>query len=171
MFEIQQQLPVFRRQMEQLASRSTDSEGQRAEEAANAAAIQEVQKVEEDRQKGRKAQECNAHMPSLFAVQKVILEGRSRTTAAGSTADEKQQQGKAAGDSLQKRPGRPEYRQKPTRSALLDRLDQRSNAYRAKDPFGGGESYIPVGFGSAEDQFYPDDDVRKSHLRELQGVK
>ena len=104
-------------------------------------------------------------MFSLSAVQRVILEGRSRTTDAGRSADEKHQQGKAAGAFLRKRPGGPEYRQKPTRRALLDRLGQRSNAYRARDLFGGGESYILVGFGSAEGQFYPDDDVRKSHLR------
>ena len=47
MSEIQQQLAVLSRQLGQLASRFTDSERQRAEEAATAAAIQAAQKAEE----------------------------------------------------------------------------------------------------------------------------
>ena len=53
MSEIQQQLSALSRQMGQLASRFIDSERRRAEEAANAAASQTAQKVEEERRKGR----------------------------------------------------------------------------------------------------------------------
>ena len=49
MSEIQQQLTVLYRQLGQLALRFTDSERQRAEVTAIAAAIQAAQKSEEDR--------------------------------------------------------------------------------------------------------------------------
>ena len=49
MSEIQQQLAVLSRQLRQLATRFTDSERQRAEEVATAAAIQAVQKAEKER--------------------------------------------------------------------------------------------------------------------------
>ena len=51
MSEIQQQLTVLSRQPGQLASRFTDSERQRAEEAALAAAMQTAQKAVEERRK------------------------------------------------------------------------------------------------------------------------
>ena len=74
--------------MGQLASRFTDSERQRAEEATkNAAAMQAAQKAEEERRKGREVQEWNARISSLLAVQRVYLEGKSGTFAAVSTAD------------------------------------------------------------------------------------
>ena len=94
--EIQQQLSVLSRQMEQLASRFTDSGRQRAEEAANAAIVQAAQKIEEERRKRREVQEWKARIFSLHAVQRA-LEGRSATTAVGSTADKRQEQGDATG--------------------------------------------------------------------------
>ena len=87
MSKIQQQLSVISRQMEQLASRFTDSERQRAEEATNAAAMQAAQKAEEERRKGREVQEWNARISSLLAVQRVFLEGKSGALAAVSIAD------------------------------------------------------------------------------------
>ena len=65
MSEIQQQLAVLSRQLGQLAPRFTDSERQRAEEAATAAAVQAAQKAEEERRKGQEVQEWNACMSSL----------------------------------------------------------------------------------------------------------
>ena len=45
------------------------------------------------------------------------------------------------------------------------------NAYRAEEPFDGKERDVPVGFGSAENQIYPDDDaVGESDFRALKGV-
>ena len=115
-------------------------------------------------------------MSSLHAVQ-ITLEGKSGiTTAAGrlSTAEEKkQEQGEAAGY-VQRTgsSGGPGFRRELTRRGLLDRLGQRSNAYRAEGPFGGGESDVPVGFGSAEDQNHPDDDpLGESDFGVLKGVK
>ena len=176
MSEVQQQLTVLSRQLGQLASRFTDSEWQRAEEAANAAAIQAAQKAEEERRKGQEVQEWNARMPSLQAVQ-IALEGKSgTTTAAGrlSTADEeKQEQGEAVGYFQQTGSSRgPGIRQELTRRGLLDRLGQSSNSHRAKNPFDDGESYAPVGFGFAEDRNPPDDDLMgESDLVVLKGVK
>ena len=74
-----------------------DSERQRAKEAANDAVMQAAQKVEEERRKGWEVQQWNVRMSSLLAVQRAALDERSGTTAAGGTADEKQQQGEAAG--------------------------------------------------------------------------
>ena len=82
--------------MPQLVSRFTDSERHRAEDAANAAAMQAARKAEKERRKGWEVHEWNARMSSLHTVQRA-LEGRSGITAAGSTADEKQEQGEAAG--------------------------------------------------------------------------
>ena len=65
--EIQQQLSILSRQMGQLASHFTDSERQRTEEVANAAAMQTVQKAEKERRKGREVQEFNARMSSFHA--------------------------------------------------------------------------------------------------------
>ena len=48
----QQQLSVLSRKNGQLAPRFTDSERQRAEEAANAAAMKAAQKAEEEWKKG-----------------------------------------------------------------------------------------------------------------------
>ena len=81
MFEIQQQLAVLSRQMEQLVSRFADSERQRPQEAANAAAMRAAQKSQEERRKGREVQEWNARVSSLQAVQ-MALERWSATTAA-----------------------------------------------------------------------------------------
>ena len=149
MSEIQQKLSALSRRMGQFASRFTDSERQRAEEAANAAAMQAARKDEEKQRKEREVQEWNARMSSLHAVRKA-LEGGSGTTAAGSTADEKQEQGEAAAYVLRTGPsGGPDFRRKLTHRGQLDRLGQSSNAYRAEDPFGGGESGVPVGFNSA----------------------
>ena len=87
MSKIQQQLAV---------SRFTDSERQRAEEAANAAAMQAAQKAEEERRKGQEVQQWNARVSFLNTVQRA-LEWRSGTIAAGITAGAKQEQGEAAG--------------------------------------------------------------------------
>ena len=57
MSELQQQLTVLSRQVGHLASRFTDCEWQRPEETANAAAMQAVQKAEEERQKGWEVQD------------------------------------------------------------------------------------------------------------------
>ena len=51
MSEIQLQLSVHSRQMRQLVPSFKDSERQRAEEAANAAAMQVAQKAEEERRR------------------------------------------------------------------------------------------------------------------------
>ena len=110
----------------------------------HAAAMQAAQKAAKERRKGREVQECNAHMSFLHAVQ-ITLEGRSGTTAAGSTADEKQQQGEATGDVLQTGPNGPDFRRGLTLRGLLNRLILSSNAYRVKDPFGDGESDVLVG--------------------------
>ena len=95
-------------------------------------------------------------MSSLLTVQREGLEGRSGTTASGSTSDEEQQQVEAPGDVLRTGPsGGSDFGREPTRRELLDRLGRSCNAYRTEDPFGGGKSYVPVGFVSAEDQFHP----------------
>ena len=58
------------------------------------------------------------------------------------------------------------------RRGLLDRLGQSGNAYRADNPFDGGESDVPVGFDSVEDQYHPDDDpMGESDFGVLKGVK
>ena len=162
MSEIQLQLAILSRQMGQLASRFTDSERQRAEEAANAAAMQAAHKAEEERRKGQEIQEWNARMSFLHAVQ-IALEGKSgTTTAAGrlSTAEEKKQDQREATGYFQRRgPSRRSgFRRELTRRGLLDRLGQSSNAHRAEDPYDGGESDVPVGFGSVEDLNHPDND-------------
>ena len=80
------------------------------------------------------------------------MERRSGTTAAGSTADAKQQRSEAVGDVLQTGSiGGADSRREPTCRGLLDRLGRSINAYREKCPFGGGESDVPVDFGSVED--------------------
>ena len=63
----------------------------------------------------------------------------------------------------------PDFRLEPTRRELFHRLGQSSNAYRAENPFGGGESDVPVGFGS--DQFRADDYVGESNFGTLKEVK
>ena len=91
MSEIQPQLSELSRQLGQLASRFIDSERQRAEEAATAAAMQAAQKAEGERRKGQEVQEWDARMSSLRAVQ-IATERKSGTTTAGgrfSTAEEK----------------------------------------------------------------------------------
>ena len=131
MSEIQHQLTVLARQMWQLALRFTDSERQRMEEAANAAAIQAARKAEEERRNGREVQEWKARMSSSHAVQGAF-EGSSGTTAAGrlSTVMEKQEQGEAAGYVLLTGPsGGPDYRREPTRRELLDRLGQNNGGH------------------------------------------
>ena len=65
MSKIQQQLVVLNRQLGQLATRFTDNERQRAEEAATAAAVQAAQKAEVERRKEQEVQEWNAGMSSL----------------------------------------------------------------------------------------------------------
>ena len=173
MSEIQQQLVVLSRQLGQLATRFTDSERQRAEEAAIAAAIQAAQKAEEERRKGREVQEWNARMSSLRAVQ-IALETRSATTTAvGSTADVRQEQEEAAGYFQQTGPsGGPGFRRELTRRGLLDRLGQSSSAQRAEDPFDDGESDVPVGFGFVEGRNHPDDDLMgESDFGVPKGVK
>ena len=110
-------------------------------------------------------------MSSLHAVQRA-LEGRPGTTAAGSTADEKQEKGEEAGYVLRTGPsGGHDFRREPTRRGLLDSLRLSNNAYRAQDPFAGGENDVPVGFGSAEDQFYPDDAMGESDFGIIKAVK
>ena len=173
MSEIQQQLAVLSRQLGQLATRFTDSEWQRAEEAATAAAIQAAQKSEEERRKGQELQEWNARMSSLQAVQNASERGLGTTAAVGSTADVRQEQGEAAGNFQQTGPsGGPGFRRELTRRGLLDRLAQSSNARRSEGPFDDGESDIPVGFGSVEDRNHPDDDLMgESDFGVLKGVK
>ena len=127
MSEIQQQLAVLPKQLEQLASRFIDSERQRAEEAATVAAIRAAQSAEGERRKGQKVQEWNARMSSLHAV-KMVLEGKSgtTTTAAGrlSTAEEKkQEQVEAAGYVQRTGPSEgPGFRRELARRGLLNRL-------------------------------------------------
>ena len=76
-------------------------------------------------------------MSSLHAVQRA-WEGKSGTTAVGSTADEKQEQGEAVGYVQRTGPsGGPGVRRELTRRGLLDRLGRSSNAYRAEDHYGG----------------------------------
>ena len=58
-----------------------------------------------------------------------------------------------------------------TRRELLNRLGRSSNAYRAENPFGGGESYVPVGFSSAEDQIHPNDYMSEFDFGVTEGVK
>ena len=86
MSEIQQQLVVL-----SIATRFTDSERQRAEEAATAAAIEAAQKAEEERRKGQEVQEWNVRMPSLQAVQIVSERGSATTAAVGSMAGVRQE--------------------------------------------------------------------------------
>ena len=100
------------------------------------------------------------------------MEGRSDTTGTGSTADEKDGQGEAAGYVLRTGPSEGlDFLREPTPTGLLDRLGQSINDYRAEDPFGCGESDVPVGFGFAEDQFYPDDAMGESNFGGIKGVK
>ena len=103
------------------------------------------------------------------------MEGKSGTTAGGrfSTAEEKQEHGEAAGHVLQTGSSEgPDFRWELTRRGLLNRVGRSSNAYRVEDPFGGGESNVPVGFGSAEDQNHPDDaPMGESDFGVLEGVK
>ena len=162
--EIQQLLTVLFRQMGHLASRLTDNERQPAEEAANDTAMRAAQKSEEERRKGREVQEWNARMSFLQAV-RISLERRSTTTAV--------EQGEATGYVQRSEPsGEPGFRRELTRRELPVRLGQRSNAYRAENPFDGGESDVPVGFGSAEDQNHSDDDpMGESDLGVLKEVK
>ena len=106
----------------------------------------------------------------MHAVQRA-LEGRSATTAAGSTADEKQEQGEAAGYVLRTGPTRgPGFRRELTRG-LPHRLGRSSNAYGAEGPLGGGERDVPIGFGSEKDQNHSDDDpMSESDFGVLKGV-
>ena len=176
MSEIQQQLAVMSRQLRQLATRFTDSERQRAEEAVTAAAIQAAQKPDEERRKGQEVQEWNARMSSLRAVQIAMERKSGSTTAAGrlSAAEEKrQEQGEAAGDFQRTGPsGGPGFRRELTRRGLLDKLDRSSNARRLEDPFDDRERNVPVGFGSVEDRNHPDDDLMgESDFGVLKGVK
>ena len=90
------------------------------------------------------------------------MEGRSGTTAAGSTADEKKQQREVAGDVLRTEPSGAEFRRKLTTREALDMLGRSINAYRAEGRFDGGERDVPVGFGSAENKIHPDDAVGES---------
>ena len=108
----------------------------------------------------------------VFLTVQIALETRSATTAVGSTADERQTQGEAAGYVQRTEPsGGPGFRRELTRRGLLDRRGHSSNAYRTEDPFDGGESDVPVGFGSAEDQHHPDDDpMGESDFGVLKGV-
>ena len=125
----------------------------------NAAAIQEAQKAEEEQRKAWEVQGWNAGMPSLLAVQRTALEGRSCTTYY-CCRQYNRQEATAGRSSGQTGPsGEPDFRWEQTRRGLLDRLGRSNNAYRAEDPFSGGESDVPVGFGSEEDQFHSDDDV------------
>ena len=68
--------------------------------------------------------------------------------------------------------GGPDFLRELTRRGLLDRVDRSSNAYRADDSFDGGESDVPVGFGSVEHQIHPDDHcVAESDFGILKGLK
>ena len=112
-------------------------------------------------------------MCSLHTVQRALEGKLGTTTAAGSTADERKEQGEAADYVLRIGPSEgPGFRRELTRRGPLDRLDRSSNAYRAEDPFGGETNYDPVGFGSAEGQNYPDDDpMGESDFGVSKGVK
>ena len=84
--------------------------------------MQAAQKAEEEWRKGREVQEWNARMSSLQAVQ-IALERRSATTAVGSTADVRQEQGEAAGYFQRTGPsGGPGIWRELTRRGLLERL-------------------------------------------------
>ena len=103
--------------MGQLALSLADRERQCAEGGANATAMREARKRGGERKRGGRSERA--------------LKGGSSTTAAGSTAGEKQQRDKAAGKVLQTGPSvKPEFRREPTREALRDKLSQSSNAYR-----------------------------------------
>ena len=109
------------------------------------------------------------------ACLQIALERKSgTTTAAGrlSTADVRQEQGKAAGNFQRTGPsGGPGFRRELTRRRLLDRLGRSSNARRSEDPFDDGESDVLVGFGSVEDRNHPDDDLMgESDFGVLKGV-
>ena len=124
--------------------------------------MQVAQEAEEERRKGRKVQEWNACTSFLHAIQR-YLERRSGTTAAGSTVDKKQQQGRSSGRrSASMAEWRASFWREPTRRSLLDRLC-RSNAYRAESPFGGRESGVSTGVGFAEDHIHPDYDAMGEH--------
>ena len=87
----------------------------------------------------------------------IALERRSATTAVGSTADARQEQGEAVRYLQRTGPsGCLDFRRELTRRELLDRLSQSSSAHRAEDPYDGGESGVPVGLGSAKDRNRPD---------------
>ena len=117
-----------------------------------------AQKAEEERRKGQEVQdkEWNARMSSFQAVQ-IALERWSATTAVGSTADVRQEQGDAAGYFQPTWPsGGPGLRRELTRRKLLNRLGQSSSAHRAEDLYDGRECDVPVGFGSVEDRNHDD---------------
>ena len=128
----------------------------------NAAALQAAQKAKSKAAKGVGSPRVErSHVFLARSPDTVALKGKSGTTAAGrlSTAGEKQEQDKAAGYVLRTGPsGGLDFRREVTRRALLDRLGRSSNAYRTEDPFDGGESGVPAGFGSAEDQIHSEDD-------------
>ena len=86
----------------------------------------------------------------------------------------RQEQGEAAGYFQRSGPsGGPGFRRELTRRELLDRLGQSSSAHRPEDPYDGGESDVPVGFGSEKDRNYPDDDPmgESADFGVLKGVK
>ena len=98
------------------------------------------------------------------------------STAAGrlSTAEEKNQEQRGAVGYVQRTgpSGGPGFRRDLTRRRLPARLGQSSNAHRAEDPFDDGESDVPVGFSSVEDQNHLDDDpIGESDFGVLKGVK
>ena len=175
MSEIQQQLSSLSRQMGQLASRLADSERQRAEETANAAALQAAQRAEEvaaERTGGRRVE--LSRMSSLLAVQRT-LDGRSvKTTAAGSIADEKQQQ--------QRTEQRATFcEQGEVESPILGGNRAAEDCWTGsvwaatlagwKIPFGDGKVEASGDFGSAEGQNYSNDALGESDFGVIKGVK
>ena len=89
-------------------------------------------------------------MSSLQAVQ-IALEKGSAATAVGSTAGLDRTGGRCGLLSANRAEWRAWFRRELTRRGLQDRLGQSSSAHRAEDPYDGGESDVPVGFGCVED--------------------
>ena len=173
MSEIQEQLAVLSRQLGQLASRFTDSERQRAEEAATAAAASSPESQRRATKGQEVLEEWNARMSSLQAVQIALDRRSATTTAVGSTADVRQEQGEGLGYFQRTGPsGGPGFRRELTRRGLLDRLGQSSSTQSAEGPYDGGESDVPLGFGSVEDRNDPSDDpMGESDFGVLKRVK
>ena len=173
MSKIQQQSSALLRQMGQLVAGFADSERQRAEKTANKRRCY-TSSPESRRRAAKGAGGPRGERSHVFLSRSPESFGRElRCYCAGSTTDEKQQQGIAAGDVQRTGPyGKFVFWREPIRRGLLDRLSRSRNAYRSEDPFGGGESDVSVGFGCTEDHIHPNDDaVGESDFRATKEVK